>query len=222
MSSRYNKYPHIQKLTFIYILWDPRNNNKCYIGKANNPITRLEYGHLSNSSLKTSTIKNNWIKSLQKKNLKPILEIIDEIAENEWRFWEPHYISLYKSWGFSLTNDPKCPGGEGFISGSLNPSKELRVRKLLSKQKQGNLNPQYGKETSAKQKQAVSLKCKGRISPTKGLTKENSEGVKRASELNKGNKNAKGYKHTEEAKLKMRLAKLGKKRILTKKGGFNG
>jgi hypothetical protein len=23
--------------TFIYILWDPRNNNKCYIGKADNP-----------------------------------------------------------------------------------------------------------------------------------------------------------------------------------------
>lgn len=46
----------------------------------------------------------NWIKGLKKEGLKPILEIIDEVDKIEWKFWEKHYISLYKSWGFRLTN----------------------------------------------------------------------------------------------------------------------
>jgi hypothetical protein len=39
------------------------------------------------------------------------LEILDEIPFSEWEFWEMHYISLYKSWGFNLVNGTK--GGEG-------------------------------------------------------------------------------------------------------------
>jgi hypothetical protein len=31
-------------------------------------------------------------------------QIIDEINIGEWSFWEMHYISLFKSWGFDLTN----------------------------------------------------------------------------------------------------------------------
>jgi hypothetical protein len=34
----------------------------------------------------------------------PKLEIIDIVKINEWAFWEQHYISLYKSWGFNLLN----------------------------------------------------------------------------------------------------------------------
>ena len=97
MASRYNKYP---KTTFIYELIDPRTNEPRYIGKTNNPNYRLKNGHLNNSELKNKTYKCNWIKSLLKQNLKPTLNIIDEVNENEWQYWEKFYIGLYKEFGF--------------------------------------------------------------------------------------------------------------------------
>lgn len=98
------------RVTFIYILWDPRNNGKCYIGKSNNPTRRFLYGHCSVYTV-IKTKKESWIKSLKNKGLKPILEVIDEVPISEWKFWEMYYISLYKSWGFSLTNGTL--GGDG-------------------------------------------------------------------------------------------------------------
>lgn len=152
--------------TFIYALIDPRNQQIKYIGKANNPKLRFN-GHLR-ECLKTETLKNNWIKSLLNKGLKPIVEIIDEVLESEWQFWERHYISLYKSWGFKLKNDPKCPGGDCGPTmkgkdnpafgkprldqrGELNPSKRPEVRKKISDSKKGDNNPMKRKELRDKQ-----------------------------------------------------------------------
>lgn len=109
------------KTTFIYTLTDPITNLVRYIGKANNLSKRLE-GHLLD---KKKTHKANWIQSLKTKGLKPIIEEIDEVSLSGWQFWEQHYISLYKSWGFSLTNGTY--GGEGFSD----PTGE--IRKKISK-----------------------------------------------------------------------------------------
>lgn len=49
-----------------------------------------------------------------------ILEVIDDVPSNEWKFWEKHYISLFKSWGFSLEN--KNEGGGGSIGGIPKPT----------------------------------------------------------------------------------------------------
>ena len=32
------------------------------------------------------------------------MEIIDEVPEEEWEFWEQYWISQFKCWGFNLTN----------------------------------------------------------------------------------------------------------------------
>lgn len=111
-------------LVEIYILWDPRNNNKCYIGKAISSKKRLQQ-HLRTSCLKFRTLKNNWIKSLLSKNLAPSLEVLDQVLETEWQFWERHYISLYKSWGFNLLNgDNGGMGRDKFYS----HSNETRIK----------------------------------------------------------------------------------------------
>lgn len=113
----------------IYLLVDPRTNIPKYIGKTNNITTRM-YGHFSE---KTLTKKNNWLKSLKTKGLKPIVEIIDEVREEEWQFWEQHYISLYKSWGFNLLNGDQGGLGAGRLSKetkrkiSLNSPKQKAV-----------------------------------------------------------------------------------------------
>ncbi len=35
------------------------------------------------------------------------MDIVAEVKYSEWEFWEQHYISLFKSFGFNLTNHLK-------------------------------------------------------------------------------------------------------------------
>ena len=104
------------KIVFIYELIDPITDETRYIGKTNNIIGRFS-GHLNDNSF---TYKANWIKSLKKRNLKPILNIIDEVNNEEAGYWEMFYISLYRSWNCRLTNGTR--GGEG---GSTNKGKKF-------------------------------------------------------------------------------------------------
>jgi len=64
-----------------------------------------------------------------------MLEIIDEVLTEEWRYWEEFYISLFKSWGFNLKN--KNNGGGGSIGGYKNI--------LTSKAHKGRTSPNKGK-----------------------------------------------------------------------------
>ena len=109
------------KYTYIYILIDPRTNQVRYVGKADDCDKRLDK-HMYEGKNKNNH-KANWIKGLIKENLKPILEMIDKVPYEEWQFWERHYISLYKSWGFKLTNNTM--GGDG---GTMSPE----ILKIIS------------------------------------------------------------------------------------------
>ena len=40
-----------------------------------------------------------------------ILEVIDEVEENEWIFWEQWWIELFNSWNITLLNKNKGGGG---------------------------------------------------------------------------------------------------------------
>jgi hypothetical protein len=100
--------------TNIYILIDPETLEIRYVGKAND-INQRYRAHL-NRARKHQTHKLNWINSLKKKKLKPIIEVIDEVPIEEWHFWEKYWISQIKTWGFNLTN--YCGGGEGSTFGN--------------------------------------------------------------------------------------------------------
>lgn len=99
----------MRKTTFIYALIDPRYETVRYIGKSNNPESR--YQNHYNKSRDKNTHKRNWINNIRKDNLRPEILILDEVDINDWIFWEKFYISLYKSWGFRLTNYTE--GGDG-------------------------------------------------------------------------------------------------------------
>mgnify|MGYP003403463352 FL=1 len=96
--------------TFIYALIDPRNGYVKYVGKSDNPKKRF-VNHLFINEVKTK--KHSWIKSLSSKNLIPELLIIDEVVKSEWSFWETYYISLFKFYGYDLTNG--TTGGDGCL-----------------------------------------------------------------------------------------------------------
>jgi hypothetical protein len=88
------------------------DNQPIYIGKTNSLSIRLK-SHKRN-------LGNNIF-----------IEEIDLIPFSEWKFWEQHYISLFKSWGYLLLN--KNPGGGG-LSKMGESSKNLIKNKLIGRE----------------------------------------------------------------------------------------
>ena len=76
----------MSQMVFIYELIDPRDNTTRYIGKSKDPQKRF-IEHLK-CQLHEGQYKNRWIKKLISENFKPILNVIDEVEENTWNFWE--------------------------------------------------------------------------------------------------------------------------------------
>jgi hypothetical protein len=67
-----------------------------------------------------------------------ILKIIDEVPIEEWKFWEKHYISLFKSWGFQLKNKNNGGGGATNIIFSSERNKAISLKtKGMSKSHKG-------------------------------------------------------------------------------------
>lgn len=100
-------------MVYIYTLsTEEEPNNIRYVGKTNDLHRRLKR-HLSNYYLNEQTYKSNWLKSEIKKGNTPIINILDEVDDSNWQFWETYWIEQIKSWGMNLTNGTK--GGEGIV-----------------------------------------------------------------------------------------------------------
>lgn len=96
------------KTTHIYALYDPRNPEEVqYIGKADNPKSRLN-SHISDSlSIENSLCKAVWIRSVLNENLKPEMRILEKVTYDnpiEWEDREVYYIAYYFSKGHRLEN----------------------------------------------------------------------------------------------------------------------
>lgn len=122
--------------TYIYILKDPITDEIRYVGKSICPEIRFRR-HISEA--KTSNKKSHrihWLKSLLQQNLKPILEILDEI-EGEWEWLEEYWIYQLKAWGFKLVNGTN--GGENPPSwlGRTHSDEYKEIRRIIMK----NNNP---------------------------------------------------------------------------------
>ena len=118
------------KKGYIYTLNDPISNEPRYVGWTVNMYNRLA-AHITDSD---KGYKTNWVKSLKNKGLLPIMECVDEVPLSEWVFWEQHYISLYKSWGFKLVN--LTIGGDGTLG--YRYSQELKDRIQKTKREKGS------------------------------------------------------------------------------------
>jgi len=141
---------------------------------------------------KTKNIPNKREKEHQKRlnDSSVILEVIDSV--DDWRYWEKHYIALFKNLGYYLTNQNSGGGGPEIvkestkqkisqenkgtihpIEGRISTSNKLKGRKLSPEQiekirlaKTGKPNPKKGKPDGPKP--GVSEAHKGRTSPNKG------------------------------------------------------
>ena len=112
--------------TYIYTLTDPLTNDIHYVGKTSRPAIRLQE-HIKKAKY-SKTHKNNWINSLGKLGVKPVLDIIDIVSNSDCGFWEQYWMDLIKTWGFNLTNV-----ASGGIGGNLG----IEVCKLISTKLKG-------------------------------------------------------------------------------------
>lgn len=211
---------------FIYELIDPITNETRYIGKAKNPTNRFS-GHLNDKSF---TYKTNWIKSLNKKGLKPILNTIDEVRRDEVNFWEIFYISLYKSWGCRLTNFTKGGDGgstnkgkkfsknwkENISFGKTEKGKKIKKEELLNKKKSFcGLNSLEVRRKAVKTRKKNyplwhSERTKQKISKKHLGKKLSNEHKQKISNTCKGKpSNKKGKKDSKETCLKKSLSHIG-------------
>jgi group I intron endonuclease len=126
------------KLVLIYTLKDPIDGLIKYVGKTSQKLEKRLHAHISESKKKNDK-KSNWINLLTKQGLKPIIEEIDEVSENNWEFWEKYWISQLKSWNIDLKNGNE--GGKGQSSTFMknnNPMFKEENRKKLSSSLIGN------------------------------------------------------------------------------------
>ena len=129
------------------------NNIIFYIGKAVNPFHRI-YSHKKKFG---SNIK---------------LEVIDDVPDDEWKFWEKYYICLFKSWGFKLKN--KNNGGGGPDKGRKIRSKDKEWKRKIGKANTGKLksNSTKLKMRNAKLNKKGNFSNKKHSEKTKQLIKQ--------------------------------------------------
>lgn len=133
--------------TFIYSLCDPITEEVRYIGKTDQYLKQRLYSHIQESKSDKRSHKISWIKSLLSKGLKPLIKIVDEVPQDEWKYWECYYIELYKSRGYNLTN--LTDGGQG--GSGYKHTEESRERMRQSK---------LGQKLSEEHKNKISISIK--------------------------------------------------------------
>lgn len=101
-------------MVYIYTLEHPITGQIRYVGKTKNLKER--YKNHCNKLHNKHSHKRNWITSLKNQKLKPIMKVIDNVDDTEWKYWEKFWIEQCRQWGFNLVNHTS--GGDGLTSGN--------------------------------------------------------------------------------------------------------
>lgn len=157
-------------MVYIYILVDPITYQTRYIGKTKNCYQRFQHHLVSTANVKSH--KRNWINSLIDQGFKPLFYIIDEVEEENWKFWERYWICQFKTWGFNLVNH--TDGGDGLSNGNQTSFKKGVVpwnKRFYNygTSKKGSKIPQEVKDKISKGLQGNNCKPKRQV---KQYTKE--------------------------------------------------
>ena len=116
----------------IYCLKDPRDLSIRYIGKTVTPLYDRLKVHIHQSKITSKhTHKEAWIKQLILINLKPVIELIEEVDESHWVEREKYWISFYKG----LTN--LSIGGDGPVGVRHTEEWKEQLRQRMKGNSQG-------------------------------------------------------------------------------------
>jgi hypothetical protein len=160
----------------VYGLKEPDTERIRYVGITKNRLKDRLRQHVGD---KNKRHKSNWIKNLKQRGLRPEVELLEDGLSFEQAIKkEVEYIKMFKSFGAKLVN--ATDGGEGTIGYKLSDEhKEILRKKAIAGIDQLH---EYRK-----------------------LSNEKLRGVARTTEVKKKiSLSVKGFKHSEEAKAKMR------------------
>jgi len=119
-------FTNMSNNTTIYTLSHPKTGEVRYVGKTIQSLSTRLFAHIGDSK-RLDTYCARWIRFLLAQGLKPVIEPIDQVPNEQFAFWECHYISLFKSWGFRLTN---CTlGGEGRLKYATEAERKIAREK---------------------------------------------------------------------------------------------
>lgn len=122
---------------FVYCLIDPESMKPRYVGQT---IKSLKYRlneHIQDS--KRSRCHNaNWIKSILKKELRPIIEMVEECDNKDLNSREIYYIKHFRDNGVILTNS-----NDGGQTGSCKFHKEESKKKISDFMKNYKKSPEH-------------------------------------------------------------------------------
>lgn len=190
-------------MTFIYALKEPDTGEIRYIGKADVPDSRL-FQHIREArNPKLRTHKDNWIRSLLIRMATPGLEILDEVAVENWPQWEVAWIEFFQESGSCLVNS--TPGGDGI---AMTPEIKEKISvantgvpKSLKHRENMSL-VRLGKRASSETKLKMSVSHAGKT-PSLGKRWTLSDEAKRNHSVALlGNKNSLGHKDSVETRQK--------------------
>ncbi len=196
--------------TFIYALLDPRTKAIRYVGKADDPQKRLG-DHLRQCKCGES-YRAHWLRQLLRNGLKPLLEVVDEVAQAEWAAVECAYVTFYKEQGCELVN--ATPGGDGTGAGELHPlfgrPRPPEVRAKLSAANKGKRAGPFSVERRAN----MSAALKGKSYPAKRACLQKLHAANRGRKASRDAvarrvASRRGYKHSPETITKMRATAAG-------------
>lgn len=94
--------------TFIYGLKDPVSDEIRYVGKSNNPKSRLSR-HIYDAKETKSVHRLCWIKGLLDRGEKPILIILEECDVSVWGDRENYWISNFSNLTNMIDGGKFCP-----------------------------------------------------------------------------------------------------------------
>lgn len=208
-------------MTRIYALIDPESLEIRYIGKTKTDVGRRFLRHLREK--RQGTYKRNWIAALERRGLRPLLDLIDVVSEDEGAETEQYWIAYYRFTGCRLLN--MTDGGEGRLGqiASVETREKLRLaatgrsfssetKKKIADALRGKSNPHLGKIPSEESRKKMSDSHKGRVTkpPSAATRKKISEAFKgKALSVEHRRKLSdahKGKKPLEETRRKMSIA----------------
>lgn len=194
------------KPIYVYVLTDPRYPDDVrYVGVTNTPKKRLR-GHISKAKIQTNH-RANWIKSLLRDGLEPIMTIIAQTDNENWRQCEMEWIAYYRDIGCNLVNS--TDGGEGtrgFIPNEETRRKlskaQLNKPPLSEEQRHKASEKQRGKKYSDESRRKMSESQRNRPPITDESRRRMSEASRNHSKesFRKIGDSNRGRKRTEETR----------------------
>lgn len=147
----------------IYCLTDPVSKEIRYVGKAKNAKSRFAQ-HLSD---KKCGHKENWIRGLKSRGLRPEMDVLEEVHESKWEESERWWICYLRFIGCKLINIDLGGNGAHKVSDSMREKCRLihlgkqRTPEAREKMRLAQLGKKRSPESIEKRRLAVIGKRKG-------------------------------------------------------------